>query len=445
MSIEGDNTIGNTEYYALHSEEVDGELLDRESERAATRSVGRREFLRAGSVALLGAFLGGKIVFAQNMPADLIPVALLDGSGPPGIPGKHPGLLMLNDRPLNLETPPHLLDDDITPADKVFVRNNGLPPENIDLATWTLTIEGESAEKTVVLSLKDLKEKFSHHTYQLVHECGGNGRSEFNPPAKGNQWTTGAVACASWTGVRLRDVLQYAGIKPNAVYVAYEGRDIHLNRSPGKLTISRGVPIAKAMEEECLIAWAMNGQDIPLQNGYPLRLIIGGWPASVSGKWLHKLRIRNKVHDGPKMGGSSYRIPCNPVAPGSAVKDEDMCIIESMPVKSLITYPKTGAMLPLGRKLKVRGHAWAGDLAVREMYVSIDFGATWQKAALRPPPNRLAWQRWSAELSFPKSGYYEVWARAVDTKGNSQPVVVPGWNPKGYLNNACHRIAVKIT
>jgi sulfite oxidase len=234
-------------------------------------------------------------------------------------------------------------------------------------------------------------------------------------------------------------------VKSDAVYVAYEGRDIHLSRKPGKLTISRGVPIRKAMEEESLIAWSMNGKDIPLHNGYPLRLIIGGWPASVSGKWLSKILIRNKVHDGPKMGGTSYRVPCKPVGPGETVKEEDMCIIESMPVKSLVTFPKSGAMLPMGRKLNVRGHAWAGDLSVREVQVSIDFGATWQKASLKPAPNRLAWQRWSAQLSFPQRGYYEVWARATDSEGNSQPMVVPGWNPKGYLNNACHRIAVKIT
>ena len=115
-----------------------------------------------------------------------------------------------------------------------------------------------------------------------------------------------------------------------------------------------------------------------------------------------------------------------------------------MPVKSLITYPKSGASLVPGQKLNVRGHAWAGDLAVKEMHVSIDFGTTWSKASLLPPHNRLAWQRWSAELTFPKNGYYEVWARATDSEGHSQPMVVPGWNAKGYLNNACHRIAVRV-
>jgi hypothetical protein len=145
------------------------------------------------------------------------------------------------------------------------------------------------------------------------------------------------------------------------------------------------------------------------------------------------------------MTGDSYKVPCNPVAPGEKVAEEDMCIIESMPVKSLITYPKTGATLPLGKSLAFRGHAWAGELEVAQMQYSIDFGSTWKECTLERPANRLAWQHFSGEARFPKKGYYEVWARAIDSNGNAQPMVLPGWNPKGYLNNACHRIAVKVS
>ncbi|HET8737149.1 MAG TPA: molybdopterin-dependent oxidoreductase, partial [Pricia sp.] len=186
------------------------------------------------------------------------------------------------------------------------------------------------------------------------------------------------------------------------------------------------------------------GEDIPVAHGYPLRLIAGGWPASVSGKWLNRISIRNKIHDGAKMGGMSYRVPCNSVAPGEKVDETDMCIIESMPIKSLITYPKSGAMLNEGQKLNIRGHAWAGELEVAKTEYSIDFGATWQNCPVEKPVNRLAWQHFSAEIDFPKKGYYEVWAKATDSNGIAQPMVLPGWNPKGYLNNACHRIAVKI-
>jgi hypothetical protein len=122
-----------------------------------------------------------------------------------------------------------------------------------------------------------------------------------------------------------------------------------------------------------------------------------------------------------------------------------MCIIESMPVKSLITFPRSGVVVPKAEALSLRGHAWAGESTVKRVEVSIDFGRTWKRATLQRAPNRLAWQRFSAELKFPSSGYFEVWARATDSRGQSQPMLVPGWNPKGYLNNAAHRIAVKVT
>ena len=144
------------------------------------------------------------------------------------------------------------------------------------------------------------------------------------------------------------------------------------------------------------------------------------------------------------MTGKSYRVPCKPVAPGTEVEDKDMCIIESMPVKSLITYPKSGAIIKEGKTLTIRGHAWAGENEVKEMQFSIDFGASWNTCKLERPVNRLAWQQWEANVEFPEKGYYEVWARAQDDQGNSQPMVIPGWNPRGYLNNACHRIAIKV-
>lgn len=435
------NKVGLHELYAKDPIEADRVLWGRTSDPET-----RRGFLRKGALMAIGAALGAPMVYGKHFPAGMIPAGLAHEEAPFQIPGKHPGLIVLNDRPLNAEAPAHLLDDKITPADKFFIRNNGIPPEesDIEVNAWTLTVEGESVRQQKTYTIQELKDKFEHHTYQLTLECGGNGRSEFSPPAKGNQWSVGAVACAAWTGVRLKDVLEDVGIKGDAVYIGYEGKDRHVSGNPEKKPISRGVPLEKAMQDESLIAWAMNGQGIPYQNGHPLRLVFGGWPASTSGKWLSALLVRNKVHDGPKMEAPSYRVPCKPVAPGTKVKAEDMCIIESMPVKSLITYPKTGALLKLGQRLPIRGHAWAGELSVRKMECSIDFGATWQPANLEPPANRLAWQHFNAKIDFPEKGYYEVWARATDSRGKAQPMILPGWNPKGYLNNACHRIAVKV-
>lgn len=387
--------------------------------------------------------IGADIVFGNVLPEGYQPLALQDPD-PFKMFDKDKGMVVLNDKPWNIEAKAHLLDDKITPNKFMFIRNNGLIPEDIDASKWTLTIEGESAKQEKTYSLADLKSKFPQHTYQLTLECGGNGRSEFDPPAKGNQWTIGAVSCATWTGVRLRDILEDVGIKSDAVYIGYHAADVHLSRDPKKEPISRGAPMPKALQDETLVAFKMNGEDIPLAHGYPLRLVAGGWPASVSGKWINRISVRNIVHDGTKMTGTAYRVPCNPVAPGEKVKDEDMCIIESMPVKSLITYPKTGATIQQGKKLNIRGHAWAGELEVSKMEYSIDFGSTWKECTIEKPANRLAWQHFSASIGFPKKGYYEVWARATDARGISQPMLLPGWNPKGYLNNASHRIAIKV-
>lgn len=403
----------------------------------------RREFIKKSTLAAFSTALGTDIVFGQHLPKGLLPI-FFDQEDFYSKFKKDNDLVILNDRPWNAEAQAHQLDDMITPASKMFVRNNGLIPTDVDASTWSLTIEGESAINSKTFSIPDLK-RFPKFSYQLTLECGGNGRSEFDPPAKGNQWTVGAVSCAKWTGVRLKDLLNDVGVKEDAVYVGYYGKDIHLSGSMDKQPISRGIPISKAMMDETLVAYAMNDQDIPLIHGYPLRLVAGGWPASASGKWIDRLVIRNKVHDGAKMQGQSYRVPCESVTPGTLVPDDMMCIIESMPVKSLVTYPKSGAIIKEGRSLEVRGHAWAGELEVARVDVSIDFGATWQPASLKKPANRLAWQQWTTSIQFPQRGYYEVWARATDSNGVSQPMILPGWNPKGYLNNACHRIAVKVS
>ena len=404
----------------------------------------RRSFVKNSVLGSFAALLGTEIVYGAKMLEGYTPLALQDPD-PFKLFKKHKDMLVLNDKPWNIESAAHLLDDKITPNSAMFIRNNGRIPENIDASNWVLTIDGESIKQPKSYSLSDLKTKFKQHTYQLTLECGGNGRSEYDPPAKGNQWSVGAVHCASWTGVRLKDILNDVGMKDDAVYIAYHSADTHLSGDPSKEPISRGCPVSKAMEEETLLAFQMNGKDIPLAHGYPLRLVAGGWPASVSGKWVNRISVRDIVHDGPKMTGTAYRVPCKSVAPGEKVKDEDMCIIESMPVKSLITYPKTGAMIKKEKTLSIRGHAWAGDFEVSKMEYSIDFGATWETCTLDKPSNRLAWQHFSADIKFPKTGYYEVWARATDSNGVSQPMVVPGWNPKGYLNNACHRIAVKVS
>lgn len=420
------------------------DLHDLDTARPGATS--RRGFLRTTGLTALGSMLGMAIPFERHLPAGLIPVALAQDAGGDLMAQKQ-GMVVLGDRPLNAEAPAHLLDDDITPFQHLFVRMNGLVPQNAldgDASGWTLTVDGE-VETPLELTIEDLQSRFETVTSRLVIECGGNGRAFFQPGASGNQWTMGAIGCPEWTGVRLSDVLDAAGVKTSAVYTGHYGNDVHLSGDPDIDVISRGVPIEKAMEGDAIIAWAMNGEPLSPLHGFPLRLVIPGYPASVSHKYLTRIWVRDREHDGEKMGGYSYRMPAYPVAPGTEVPQEDMVILTEMPIKSLVTFPRTGTEVPANAPTEVRGHAWCGKGDVSAVHVSIDFGQTWQEAALDAPHNRFAWQRWRASVTLPQDGYYEVWVRATDEDGISQPAVSPAWNPRGYGNNLQHRIALVAT
>lgn len=412
-------------------------------ETTNARGQSRRGFLKTTGLTALGSMLGMTIPFERNLPAGILPVALAQDTGADFMAGKE-GMVVLGDRPLNAETPAHLLDDDITPYKHLFVRMNGLVPQSAldqDAEGWVLTIDGE-VETPLELTIEDLQSRFETVTSRLVIECGGNGRAFFQPGTSGNQWTMGAIGCPEWTGVRLADVLNAAGVKESAVYTGHYGNDVHLSFDEDKEVISRGVPIEKALEGDAIIAWAMNGEPLPALHGFPLRLVIPGYPASASQKYLNRIWVRDKEHDGEKMGGDSYRIPAYPVAPGTEVPPEDMVVLTEMPVKSVITFPRTGTELAPETPTEVRGHAWCGKGDVAAVHVSTDFGQTWQEAVLDAPHNRFAWQRWRAEITLPQHGYYEVWARATDQDGISQPPLSPVWNPRGYANNIQHRIAL---
>ena len=438
---------GLSELYADDPERADALLFGRRV------GVSRRGFLQGAGLAAMGAAVGGAIPFAGNMPAGLVPAALAQAAPAAGGPDQPPvlkmdgkaGLIVLQDRPLNAETPAHLLDDEVTPTANLFVRNNGIPPENIgDPKAWKITIDGE-VNRPLTLTLGELTERFRPVTYQLQLECGGNGRSAFYPEARGNQWLIGAVGCAEWTGVPLRDVLKAAEPKPSAVYTAHYGADTHLSGDPDKPPISRGVRLPKAMDEFSIIAFQVNGEPIPLIHGGPVRVIYPGWAGSASHKWLTRIWIRDREHDGPGMTGTSYRYPTAPIVPGSKHDGKGFAILESMPVRSVITSPANGTELPDGtRRIDLRGAAWAGDLAVRTVEVSIDYGSSWQKADLKPPRNDYAWQRWTAQVELPTHGYYEIWARATDQRGRTQPFQAANWNPQGYGGNAYHRVAVLV-
>ena len=374
----------------------------------------RRRFMRGASLAAMGAVAGFTIPFEKNMPAGLVPAAFAQDDP---LAGKD-GLTLLGDRPVNAETPAHLLDDPITPTERHFIRNNGQLPFEMDAASRTLTVDG-FVDNPMTMTIADLRENFEVVTRALHIECGGNGRSAFDPPARGNQWTVGAVACSEWTGVRLKDVLEAAGVQAAAVYTGHEGADVHLSGDPEKFPLSRGLPIEKALDDDVLIAFEMNGGPIHPMNGAPMRLVVPGWPGSCSQKWLTRIWVRDQVHDGEKMGGQSYRVPAYPVAPGTDVPNEDMVIMEAMPVKSIVTFPANGEETAL--TTEVRGHAWVGDRTVEKLEVSIDFGATLAEAELDDPVNRGAWQNWRTNVDFPQAG--------ITRSGRGRPIAKASLSP----------------
>ena len=435
------------------------ELYRDDPERADALAFGRktgidrRGFL--GGAGVLGALVGGAIPFAGNMPGGLLPAAFAQpAAAPPAapkgpqllkFPGKSDKLVVLGEKPLVAETPEHLLDDDTTPIDKFFIRNNGqIAEEAKDPDKWKITIDGE-VNKPLEITLGELKSKFKAQTRRMVLECGGNGRGFFSPTARGNQWTNGGAGCAEWTGVRIADVLKAAQPKASAVYTAHYGSDVHLSGDPKRPALSRGVRLEKAMEPNSMIVWAMNGQPLPNIHGGPVRLVYPGWPGSASHKWVNRIWLRDKEHDGPGMAEFSYRVAIKPMEPGGKGDPKNFRILESMPVRSIITSPANGAKMPAGtREVKLRGAAWAGENSVRRVDVSADFGATWQRATLGRPKNKYDWQRWTATLKLPADGYFEIWTRGTDSKGAMQPHIAGFWNPQGYGGNAMHRIAVLV-
>jgi sulfite oxidase len=447
--MSGKRERGIEELYQDDPERADAVVFGRRTD------LSRRGFLGGAGLAAMGAAVGGPIVFGDYMPGGLVPAVLAqeakkDASPAMGpqllqFPGKDGSLVVLGDKPLVAETPEHLLDEETTPTSKFFIRNNGQIPESTqDPDSWKLTIDGE-VNKPLVIALGDLKKRFETKTYRMVLECGGNGRSFFTPQARGNQWSNGGAGCAEWTGMPLANALRAAGVKPTAVYTGNHGTDVHLSGDPTKETLSRGVPIKKAMDQHSLLVWAMNGKPLENIHGGPLRLIHPGWPGSTSHKWLSKITLRDKVHDGQGMLGTSYRVAIKPMVPGGKADESNFKILESMPVRSIITSPANGTKLAAGvRELKLRGAAWAGDHTVRAVDVSTNFGASWQRAVLGRPKNRYDWQRWTATLKLPGDGYYEVWARATDARGMLQPHIAGNWNPQGYGGNPMHRIAVLV-
>jgi sulfite oxidase len=359
------------------------------------------------------------------------------------VAAEKPELIVLDTPELNAETPPHLLDDDITPLSRLFARNTGRMPDfpPAAISAWTLTIDG-CVRSPRTWTIPRLKNEFEPVNQIAVLECAGNGRAFFREFAGTVLWQYGAVGCVRWTGARLVDLLRQCDLLPNAIYTGHHSPDLNL-RGNGP-AISRGLPIEKALSGETLVAYTINGEPIPTLHGGPLRLVAPGYPGSASQKWLTRIEIRDREHDGERMTGQHYRLPRTPVRYGEPLDRTPFDVITDMPVRSLITFPRDGFRSPAGQ-LNVRGHTWSGHSAVVRVELSCDGGKSWSATTLGPLPDRFAWRRFEATLTDLPPGAIEIIARATDTKGRNQPLDSAPWNPRGYCNNRVHRITGTIS
>jgi DMSO/TMAO reductase YedYZ molybdopterin-dependent catalytic subunit len=350
------------------------------------------------------------------------------------LPGED-GLIVRSLRFFDLETPVEYLNTWLTPVPHFFVRNHMHEPSELDPQDWRLTIGGEVG-KPVTLSLAELS-KFESHSVVNTLECAGNGRSLHRPQVPGIQWGKGAVSTARFSGPRLRDILQRAGVKPTGKHVMFRG----LDEVPGKVPpFIRSIPIEKALDADTLVATHMNGAPLTKHHGFPARALVPGWIGSASCKWLTEIKILDSEFVGNFMS-PGYRFPNQPVNPGDAVKPKDTHPLTALNVKSVISGPLDGTNVRAGN-VAVHGAAWAGEADVVKVEVSVDGGTNWSLARLGQEQAHYAWRLWNYEWKA-KSGEYTVLSRATDSQGRTQPAS-PLWNPSGYLYNAVDQVKIHV-
>jgi DMSO/TMAO reductase YedYZ molybdopterin-dependent catalytic subunit len=340
------------------------------------------------------------------------------------------GLVMHRAEWLNCETPPADLGGDVTPTAR-FYRRSHFPIPVLDPAAWRLDVGG-MVHRPLSLSLRELT-RLPAETMVVTLECAGNGRALMRPPAAGVPWGLGAVGTAEWTGPRLADVLARAGVRPGACEVVFGGADRGtVGGSPHPIRFERSLPLRDALESGALLAYAMNGQPLPVRHGYPLRLVVPGWYAVASVKWLTDIRVV-----GEPFGG--FFQATHYVYDRDGAGRDPREPVRHMQVRALITRPGTGQELPGGGVI-VRGVAWSGAAPIARVEVSVA-GGPWRKARLVGVPAAHGWQQWEFLASGLRPGETSIRARAADLAGRIQPER-PERNRLGYGANVIHEVRV---
>ena len=398
----------------------------------------RRRLLAGGAGALAAAGLGtlGRSAMAQAATLDL---PIVNGRrNLVAFPEKRP-LIVLTSRPPQLETPFEIFNDGlITPNDAFFVRyHNAGIPTSIDGDRHVIKIGGNAAAKPFELTMAELKTQFKPIEVIAVNQCSGNSRGLFNPRVTGGQLANGAMGNARWLGVPLKDVLARAELKNSARQVTFDGLDVGVL---GGGDFVKSLDVNHAMDGEVMLAYQMNGADIPMLNGYPVKLIVPGYYGTYWVKHLSDIQVVDAVYEGFWMK-PAYRVPdndCACIEPGTAPAATRP--IGRFTVRSFITSVQDGARLQAGRQIVVRGIAFDGGQGVREVAYSTDGAQTWRGARLGQEIGRYSFREFTFGFT-PDKGSYDLRVRAWNRSGQSQPMEAL-WQPAGYMRNVVESVKV---
>ena len=383
---------------------------------------------------MLGALGGARSAepSAAGTAADDVLVAL---------PGKKP-LIKRTFRPPNFETPLADLRQPFTANDAFFVRYHLAVIPEVDARAWRLRVGGPSTARPLELSLEDLKRGFERIALPAINQCSGNRRGLFTPRVPGVQWGNGAMGHATWSGVRLRDVLHKCGVQADALEVVLDGADGAL--LPQTPDFQKSLPMERALDENTLIAFEMNGRPLPHFNGAPARLIVPGWTATYWVKHLTDIRVQPERFDGFWMKGA-YRIPTGafPGARFASQETPETTPITQILVNSLVTAPAPDARLTRNRPAELTGWAWDGGTGIAAVDISTDGGLNWRAAALGKDLGRFAWRGFHAALDTSRPGPLAVAVRATSRGGEQQPEKLTP-NPAGYHDNKILSLALEV-
>jgi DMSO/TMAO reductase YedYZ molybdopterin-dependent catalytic subunit len=349
-------------------------------------------------------------------------------------------MILQRTRPPLLETPFEVFDKGVfTPNDQFYVRWHwALIPTDIDIDKFSLTVRGHVSQ-TLSLSLNDILQGLPSVQLSAVNQCSGNSRGFFQPRVPGGEWANGAMGNALWTGVRLKDVLDKAGVKPGAVQVRFKGLEepVVADAPP----FMKSLDIDHARDGEVMIAYAMNGEQLPLVNGFPLRLVVPGWYATYWVKMLNDIEVLDQP-DTNYWTKVAYTIPDTPhasIKPGET--NVKMVPINRMVPRSFVTNIASGQQVKAAVPTTLRGIAFGGDCGVASVDCSIDRGRSWRQAQLGKDEGKYGFRQWQTQLMLPSPGKYSLLIRCSNSNGVAQPDT-PNWNPAGFMRNVMESIDI---